>query len=388
VKPIALGAAGLGRAFMLMLPTLIGDPRIRLMAAADPREDARQQFSDDFGGRAYATVEELCADPDVEAVYLATPHQFHAEGIKAAARSGKHALVEKPMAVTLAECAEMVDAMERAGRVLVIGHSHSFDLPYLRARGMIASGVYGDVKMITALNFTDFLYRPRRPEELDTGAGGGVVFSQAAHQIDVVRLLGGGPVRTVRAVTGRWDPDRPTEGAYQAFLTFEGGASASLTYSGYAHFDTDELGGGVGEMGEAGMLEYGRARAALRHPGSEADLKATRAYGPLHASDVSGRKRLGHSHFGMVVASCERADVRPTPQGVFVYEDTRRWLDALPPPDIPRREVIDELYAAIRQGHEPLHSGRWGMATLEVCSAILESARTGKEVSLHHQRDG
>ena len=47
--------------------------------------------------------------------------------------------------------------------------------------------------MITALNFTDFLYRPRRPEELDTASGGGVLFSQAAHQVDIVRLLGGGP---------------------------------------------------------------------------------------------------------------------------------------------------------------------------------------------------
>ena len=46
--------------------------------------------------------------------------------------------------------------------------------------------------MITALNYTDFLYRPRRPEELDTAQGGGAVFNQAAHQVDIVRLLGGG----------------------------------------------------------------------------------------------------------------------------------------------------------------------------------------------------
>ena len=104
--------------------------------------------------------------------------------------------------------------------------------------------------MITALDFTDFLYRPRRPEELDTEPGGGAVFNQAAHQVDIVRLLAGGKVRSVRAFTGTWDPARPTEGAYSCLLGFDNGAFASLTYSGYAHFDSDEFMGWIGEMGQ------------------------------------------------------------------------------------------------------------------------------------------
>ena len=59
--------------------------------------------------------------------------------------------------------------------------------------------------MINAINYTDYLYRPRRPEELDTAQGGGAVFNQAAHQVDIVRLLGGGRVTSVRAATGAWD---------------------------------------------------------------------------------------------------------------------------------------------------------------------------------------
>ena len=103
----------------------------------------------------------------------------------------------------------MIDAARDAGVQLVVGHSHSFDAPILRAREIIASGSVGAVRMIQALNYTDFLYRPRRPEELDTAQGGGVLFSQAAHQIDIVRLLGGGLVRSVRAGTGAWDPRGP-----------------------------------------------------------------------------------------------------------------------------------------------------------------------------------
>ena len=138
--------------------------------------------------------------------------------------------------------------------------------------------------MINAQYYTDFLYRPRRPEELDTAQGGGVVFSQGAHQVDIVRLLGGGRVRSVRAQTGAWDPARPTEGAYAALLTFDDGAFASLVYSGYAHFDGDEFCGGIGELGSPKDAEPVRRRAqepasAPRMPGEEAALKNARNYG-------------------------------------------------------------------------------------------------------------
>ena len=104
--------------------------------------------------------------------------------------------------------------------------------------------------MINALNYTDYLYRPRRPEELDTSKGGGAVFNQAAHQVDIVRLVAGAPVTGVRALTGSWDATRPTEGAYATLLTFANGAFASLVYSGYGHFDSDEFEGWIGEMGQ------------------------------------------------------------------------------------------------------------------------------------------
>ena len=128
-RKLRLGVAGLGRAFSVMLPTFTGDPRVTLVAAADPRPEARQRFAADFGGKGYETVEELCADPTVEVVYVATPHQFHAQHAALAARHGKHLLVEKPMALTLDDCAAMIAAARSAGVHLVVGHSHSFDAP-------------------------------------------------------------------------------------------------------------------------------------------------------------------------------------------------------------------------------------------------------------------
>ncbi|MBC8023951.1 MAG: Gfo/Idh/MocA family oxidoreductase, partial [Burkholderiales bacterium] len=269
---IRIGVAGLGRAFTLMLPTLARHPRVELVAAADPRAEARERFASEFGARCYEDVDALCADARVEAVYVATPHEHHARHAIAAANAGKHLLVEKPLAITMEDGVAMVRAAREAGVTMVVGPSHSFDAPVLRARALIEGGTLGAVRMITALNFTDFLYRARRPEELETSRGGGVVFSQAAHQVDVVRLLAREKVRSVRAFAGAWDAARPTEGAYCALLGFEQ-CFASLTYSGYGHFDSDELAGWIGELGQAkDPSAHGAARRALM--GADAAVEA------------------------------------------------------------------------------------------------------------------
>ena len=83
--------------------------------------------------------------------------------------------------------------------------------------------------------------------------------------------------------------------------------------------------------------------------------------------------------------SCDRADLRPLPTGVMIYENGASHLDPLPAPSIPRADVIDELYAAVADGSPPLHDGAWAMATLEVCLAMLNSAREGREMTLRHQ---
>jgi phthalate 4,5-cis-dihydrodiol dehydrogenase len=377
-----IGAAGLGRAFTLMLPTLAADARVKLVAAADPRAEARKRFSADFGGSAYAKVEELCADPAVDVVYVATPHQFHAEHARLAFKGGKHALVEKPMALTLDECRSMVDAARAAKRQLIVGHSHSFDAPIRRTRELIASGKYGRLRMITALNFTDFLYRPRRPEELDTARGGGTVYNQAAHHVDIVRLLGGGRLKSVRAQTGAWDPARPTEGAYSALLTFEDGAFATITYSGYARFDSDEFTGWIGEGGQRkDPAAYGAARKLLA--GDEMATKNARNYGG--AQQPKAPTGLLHQHFGVLIASCERADLRPLPEGIMVYSDQEKHLEPLAQPAVQRADVIDELYAAVVDGKPPVHDGEWALATTEACLAILQSAKEQREIPLRNQ---
>lgn len=377
---IRLGVLGLSRGFDLTRPTLKADPRLRVVAAADPRPEARAAFAAEFGAFAYANADELLADPAVEAVYIATPHQTHAELAVRAAQAGRHVLVEKPMALTLADCDAMAAAAREAGVAMVVGPSHGFDPPVAWAADLIASGAYGAPRMITALNFTDFLYRPRRPEELDTARGGGVIFSQAVHQIDVARRLVGSQVRSVRASAGAWDAGRPTEAAYQAFLTFEGGATASLTYSGMGRWDSDALMGWMGELGQPKDPQaYGVARRRLAR-GDEAVLKQARAYGA--ATVLQTPAPVGHEHFGFVLVSCDGADLRLTTTGVEICAaDGRRTVD-LPVARASRHGVIDELWRAVHENEPPLHDVAWGRENLATCLAILASARENREVSL------
>jgi phthalate 4,5-cis-dihydrodiol dehydrogenase len=383
-RRLRLGVAGLGRAFTLMLPTFAADPRVALVAAADTRAEARERFIADFAAASYATVEELCADPAVEAVYVATPHQYHARHAVLAARRGKHLLVEKPMALSLDECSAIIAAANSTGVALVVGHSHSFDAPVARLRALVGSGAFGAVRMINAINYTDYLYRPRRPEELDSAQGGGAVFNQAAHQVDIVRLIGGGRVTSVCAATGAWDATRPTEGAYGALLTFADGAFASLTYNGYGHFDSDELQGWIGEMGQPKTPYPGPSRRRFQSAQEEIACKNARNYGGPDYRPIAA-VAPAHQHFGTLLVSCEHADLRALPDGVMIYQNGAARRAALLPPRVPRAEVIDELYGAVVHGQAPLHDGAWAMATLEVLLAILRSAREGRDVALAHQ---
>ena len=387
-RPLRLGVVGLSRGFVLMLPTLSMHPKLNIVAGADPRPEARTRFAADFNARTYDSAEALCRDAEVEAVYIASPHQVHAENAIAAAKAGKHMLVEKPLAITLDECQAMIEAAKRAGVHLLAGPSHGYDAPVVETRKLIASGAYGRLGLITAAQYTDFMYRPRRPEELVTAQGGGVVFSQGAHQIEIVRMLAGGMTRSVRAATADLDPRRGSEGAYTAFLSFAGGAAATITYSGYNHFDSDELCGWISEAGTKKDPErYGAVRRALATAAArdEGALKMDRGYGGANyvpPPPVEGRV---HEHFGFLVASCEKADLRPLPHGVMVYGDEERQLRPLAKPDIPRRGAIDELYDTVVLGQPAVHTGEWAMATLEVCLAILRSAAERREIELHHQ---
>jgi phthalate 4,5-cis-dihydrodiol dehydrogenase len=381
--PIGLGIAGLGMAGAVMVQAAAAHPGYVLRAAADPHRGPREAFARDHNARAYADIHELAADPAVEVVYIATPHQFHRPHAILAAEHGKHIILEKPMALTLADCDAIIAAIERHKVHLVVGHTHAFDPAVRVMRKMIASGELGRLGMIHSFNYTNFLYRPRRPEELDTSQGGGILFNQLPHHIDTVRLLAGGVVRSVRAHVTALDATRPTEGSCTALLHFDGGVAASLIYSGYDHFDSDEWHFSISERGALKKVDHGAARRALAQAMDETRLRTENyAYG-----SAPGGLPPHQPHFGVTIVTCAHGDMRASADGVMVYDRNGvREIPILRGESMPgRREALDDMRAAIRSGRRPLHDGRWGRATLEAALAIQRSAREGREIALEHQ---
>lgn len=386
---LRLGMAGLGVASTQIMPPIAKLPFIKITAAADRRADAVAKFREQYQGEGFTSVEELCASPNIDAVYIATPNSLHAEHAIVAAKNKKHIIVEKPMAMNLAECDAMNEAADKYGVKLLCGHTHSFDPPIRKMREIVKSGELGQLCMINTWNYNEFMYRPRMKHELAMTRG--VVLNQGPHHVDIVRLIGGGLVRSVRAMTGIWDPAREWEGSYSCFLEFADGTPATLVYSGYGFFDTAELFSWVGEGGQHRVPETNlNVRKSLRQVRSaeeEEQLKEGMRFGGKREGEYShvwsGERK--QPFFGHTVVSCQKGDIRQTPDGLKIYGETEQREIHLPAGSRGREAEVEELYDAVVNGRPVFHGGRWGAATLEVCLAMLESAKQRKEILLSHQ---
>jgi phthalate 4,5-cis-dihydrodiol dehydrogenase len=391
---LRFGIVGLGQAGGQALPALLAHPFIKVTAAADVRQEALEKFERDVGGETYHSVEELSASPNVDVVHIATPHNLHVGHTLAAVERGKHVVLEKPMALDLDDCDRMIEAAEHKGVHLVVDRgSHGFDPPIRKIREIVRSGELGRLRMVNNWHYGSSIYAARTPAELDDPPPvGGIFFRQSAHQIDLLRVIGGGMVRSVRAMTGVWDPERRAVGAFLAYLDFEDGAVASFAYSGYDHFDTDEYQGWVGTYGTSKKPDqHGRTRRSLHEAlrgRPETELKAAAGYGGSgRADEVAGRREAPslHAHWGVTVASCERGDMIPTSRGVTVYDDEGQRQIEVPVGRHLSGYAFEEMYDALVNQKPVIRDGRWGKATLEVQLAMVRSAHERREIQLEHQ---
>jgi phthalate 4,5-cis-dihydrodiol dehydrogenase len=378
--PLRIGIAGLGAAGRAFLPPIAAHPGMELAAIADPAAQVRANAAAELGVAAYASVEELVADDTLDAIYIATPTDLHPQHVALACAAGKHVLVEKPMATSVAQALAMVEAAERAGVQLLVGHSHSYDLPIQRMRELIAGGSLGRVRMVNTWCYTDWIYRPRRPDELDDARGGGVTFRQGAHQFDILRLLCGGVATNVRARTFDWDPERRATGAHVAYLEFADGAAATAVYNGYGNFSSIDL---CADIGEWGFPQPAASRPRPVAPGTtpEAELRAKQE----RAKTAIPTGAPYQPFFGLTVVSCERGDIRQSPTGLLVYTRDGCQEIALPTDRSPRDLVVAEWHDAITGAAPALHDGRWGLANLELCAAAIASSAGATDIALKHQ---
>ena len=394
--PLNFGIIGLGAGAMNMIPELRANPNARIVAAADPRPEARERFERDFGGRAYDDAEGLCADPGVDVVYVMTPDEMHASHTVMAAERGKQVILDKPMGLTLDECDSIIEATERNGTRVIVGHSQSLDLPILKMAEIANSGRLGSVVMIHTMFYSDWIYRPRAKEELMQHRGGSIVRRQGPIQVDIARMIGGGMVRSVRARTNIVDTNRPIDGSFTAFLDFEDGHTATVTYDGYGHFNSAELTFGYTLQGTTmnpDLHVSSRKRiAAFPDADAEEAYKDTTRYGgslnrPID-HPVSPDRR--HAFFGLTLVSCEHGDMRQTPTGLTIYgDDGNEELEVSAGDGYNRRYCsveVDEMCRATREDTPVrIHDAHWGKATQEVILGIIKSSEERREVFMEHQ---
>jgi 1,5-anhydro-D-fructose reductase (1,5-anhydro-D-mannitol-forming) len=291
-----------------------------------------ERFVDEHGlERAFGSIDELVADPEIDAVYISTTNDLHAEQTIAAARAGKHVLCEKPLATTLDDAWRMRQVCQEAGVVFGTNH-HLRGAPTIRAmRKLVEDGAIGDI-VAARVSHTGLLpevfrtWRLARPE-----AGAGVVLDLTVHDTDTIRFLTADEVAEVVAITQNQGlATNGIEDSVMGVMRMQGGALVSFhdAYTVPGAGTSVELHGTTGSLIGSGVIATEPVGRVLMVRGSEV----------------------------------EEVDVR------------ERW---------PLYEhAVRRFNSAVRSGGRPLTSGEDGIASLAVALAAAESARTGAAVRL------
>jgi predicted dehydrogenase len=293
-------------------------PGSALVAVARARAELAEDFARTHGARRWhAEWRDLLRDPEVDAVYLATPVRLHAEQAVAAAEAGKHVLCEKPMALDVASCERMVAAARAHGvRLGVAYYRHHYPL-VARLRDLVASGALGRPVLATVEVFERFDRAPgearawllRRAE-----SGGGPMMDFGCHRVEVLLDVLGG-VASARGFTSNvLCRDRDVEDTCVAHLVFASGATAVLSVSHAA-------------------LE---ARDALS------------IYGTAGSAHVPA---LNQPHLRIVDGDGTRQEEHPAPANLH-------------------QPLVEDFVAAVRAGREPAVTGATGLEVSRVLQAV------------------
>lgn len=330
---------GLGRlALEQILPAFAKCKRSRSVAlvSGDPAKAAKVADQYGIGPKHlydYKSFDRIRDDPDVEVVYIVLPNSMHLEFTARAASAGKHVLSEKPMATSSAECRQMIDACNRAGRTLMVAYRCQYE-PYNRALTAIArTRELGAVRLINAENVQNMAdpsqWRLRRAL-----AGGGSLPDIGIYCLNACRYLTGEePVEVSAMIQSPADDPRfrEVEDRVAFQLRFPSGVLASCQ-SGYSAHESRRL----RLLGESGWAELDPAFS----------YKGLR----LHVGRVGGKAE---------VVSERRLDEADQ----FAAE-------------------IDHMSERLAEGRRPRTPGEEGLQDHRLMEAIYESAREGRPVRL------
>lgn len=184
-----IGAGGMGRAHVERIEKELAGGTV--VAVADVNIEGARAVAAPLGAKAYATGAELIADPDVDAVLIATFGKVHAPDVLAAIEAGKYVLCEKPLVTTTEDALRVLEAEQRAGKKLVtVGYMRRFDKGYQQMRAALVAGDHGYATLVHC--------RHRNPSVPENYTTRNMIDDTASHEIDICRYLLGEEIVRVR----------------------------------------------------------------------------------------------------------------------------------------------------------------------------------------------
>ena len=231
--PIRYGVVGLGRAgWDIHVRELRPRADAKIVAVADPVAERRDQAVAEFGCKTYPNLAKLLKQDDVEVVVIATPSVSHARDTRKALAAGKHVVVEKPMAMSVAEADAMIAASEAAGKKLFVHQNYRFRPEFVHLKEVVDSGIIGrGYHMRQAL----FSFVRRNDWQTLAKNGGGVLNNTCPHFIDQILQLMGGRVTQVMGDLQQIVSSGDVEDHVKALLRSDNGCTADLEISTAQH---------------------------------------------------------------------------------------------------------------------------------------------------------
>lgn len=344
---IKIGVIGCGKiAQVRHIPEYASNQNVQLVGYYDINQARASELAQKYGGKAYASVQELLAQADLDAVSVCTANHSHAEITIAALKAGKHVLCEKPMATSLQECESMVKAASEAGRFLMLGHNQRLAKAHVKAKALLESGLIGDLVSFR----TTFGHGGPETWSIDPGlnvwffdkskAAMGVMADLGIHKTDLIHFLTGQTIVETTAHLLTLDK-RDASGALigvddNAFCIYRlsGGAVGTMTVSWTFYGSEDNS-----------TILYG-TRGILRIYDD-----------PAYSIRVTTRE--GEN---------------------ILYE-----IDKIQTNESQTRSgIIDGFIDCILENREPDISGAEALKSMRVVFASIESSQTGRTVAIHH----
>lgn len=341
-----IGCGGIAK--RRMLPAAGELKHSEFVAVMDADRSVTDEVAEISGAKAYYSESDLLADPDVRAVYIATPVFLHYEQVVQAAAAGKHILVEKPLALNVKQAEEMIAACRQAGVHLLEGYMMKYHALNLRARDMVARGDIGQVVSARAQLTCWYPEIPGAWRQNPDLGGGGALMDMATHCYDLLEFIIGSPIKETFALADTLTFGYAVDDSSTTMLKFENGAQATVE----AFFNVPDA------AGQARLEIYG------------------------NKGSIQGEGTIGQAPGGKLVAYLSDDSKGYDPQQSKESLDVAVREVDFEPVNMYAAEV-DYLSRCIESGSAPaLNTGEHGLHILKVAKAAYESSRTGCKVAV------